>query len=327
MRMEHDVDLRLLRAFVLVAERGGFSAAAAALHITQPALSRRIVELESALGLRLFERTSRRVALTQSGEDLLARCRDLLTGGEALRERARALAQGKAGILRVGCAPMTMESVVAPALGAYRKRCPDVEVQLREQGGEHAQQAVLRGQLHAAVASPTEPRLETRRLFPWRLLAVVPQGHPLARGRTVEIQKLAKESVLTLPAGFGTRALFDAGCETIGLRPAIGMEVAASQSLVAAARAGHGVAVVPSVLTFNKRAVKALPLLVRGKSLGRWMVVAWNPEPAPPAYLVEFAGVLAQSLEGDYPGREYDFAPAIEPPRSLDRKTGSAIRR
>ena len=97
MRMPHDVDLRHLRAFITVADRRGFSAAAAALHITQPALSRRIAELESALGVRLFERTSRRVELTESGEDLLVRSRDLLVSGETLRERARALAEGKAG--------------------------------------------------------------------------------------------------------------------------------------------------------------------------------------------------------------------------------------
>ena len=327
MQMMHDIDLRLLRAFATVAEHGGFSAAAATLHITQPALSRRIGELESVLGLRLFDRTSRRVSLTQSGEDLLGRCRDLLTDAEALRERAQALAHGKAGILRVGCAPMTMESVVAPVVGAYRRRCPGVDLQLYEHGGEHAQQAVVRGQLHAAVASPTELGLQARLLFPWRLLAVVPQGHALARGRTVEMEKLAREPILTLPAGFGTRTLFDAGCETIGMRPVIRLEAAAAQTLVAASRAGHGIAVVPSVLAFSSRAVKPLPLLVDGKSLGRWMAVLWDGERSSPRYLLEFADLLSASLGRDYPGREYEFAPAIQVPRLSARKIGSASRR
>ncbi|HUJ85861.1 MAG TPA: LysR family transcriptional regulator [Burkholderiales bacterium] len=317
--MTHDPDHRRLRAFVTVAERSSFSAAAAALHITQPALSRRIAELESALGLRLFERTSRRVALTQSGQDLLARCRDLLTIGEALHERARALAGGKAGTLRVGCAPMNMERVVAPLIARYRERCPEVDLQLFEQGGERAQQAVLRGDLHVAVASPTEPRLQARLLFPWRLLAVVPRGrpgHPLARGRTVDIVKLAQEPILTLPAGFGTRALFDAGCETASVRPAIRMEATAAQTLLAAAQAGYGVAVVPSVLIMNRRAVKALPVLAAGKSLGRWLAVVWNAQRHQPAYLAEFVDLLAGALKRDYPGRQYGYAPAVEPPRS-----------
>jgi DNA-binding transcriptional LysR family regulator len=325
--MRHDVDLRLLRAFVTVADLRGFSAAAAALHITQPALSRRIAELESGLGLRLFDRTSRRVELTQSGEDLLARCRDLLTGGETLRERAHALAEGKAGILSIGCAPMTMESVVAPLIAQYRKRCPGVDLQLYEQGGERAQEAVLRGHLHVAVASPTEPRLQARLLFPWRLLAVLPRGHPLTRGRTVDIVTLVREPILTLPVGFGTRALFDAGCETIGVRPVIRMEAAAAQSLVAAAQAGYGVAVVPSVLSMNMRRAKALPVLVAGKSLGRWLAVTWNAQRAQLPYVAEFADLLAGALSHHYPGHEYDFAPAIEPPRFVQRITKPAINR
>jgi DNA-binding transcriptional LysR family regulator len=318
MSMTHDVDLRLLRAFTMVADRGSFSAAAEALHITQPALSRRIAELESTLGLRLFNRTSRRVVLTQNGEDLLARSRDLLIAGEALHERAHSLVAGEVGILRVGCAPMTMERAVAPFIAQYRKRCPGVELQLYEQGGERAQEAVLRGQLHAAVASPTEPRLQAQLLFPWRLLAVMPRSHPFARRRTVDIAKLAEEPVLTFPTGFGTRALFDAGCETMSVRPPIRMEATAAQTLLAAAQAGYGIAVVPSALIINKRAVKALPVLAAGKSLGRWLAVVWNERRFCPPYLTEFVELLAGALKRDYPGKEYNFASPIEPPHGVD---------
>jgi DNA-binding transcriptional LysR family regulator len=317
--MTHDLDLRLLRAFVLVAERGGFSAAAGALHITQPGLSRRIVELESALGLRLFDRTSRRVHLTENGKDLLARSRDLLQGGKALYERSRALAEGTAGILRIGCAPMIMESVVAPLIPRYRERHPDVDLQLCELGGAHALQAVLRAELHAAVASPLEPKLKTRLLFPWRLLAVVSRGHELAQARTADLTRVANEPVLVLPSGFGTRAVFDAGCETAGVRPKVRMEAAAAQTLVAAARAGYGVAVVPSVLMFNKAGVRVLPIVVAGKSLGRWLALSWDEKRQPP-YLAALTEILASSLARDYPGSEYDFAPRINAPRSIGRR-------
>jgi len=314
MPMLHDLDLRSLRAFITVAERGGFSAAAEALHVTQPALSRRIAELESSLGVRLFERTSRRVELTEGGEDLLTRSRELLRDGRALRERARALAEGKAGLLRLGCAPMIMESVVVPRIGQYRKRFPHVDLQFQECGGGDALKAVLRGDFHAAVASPMEPTLEMRLLFPWRLLAVVPRGHRLAGGRTVDIGDLATEPILTLPAGFGTRALFDAGCETASARPTIRMEAAAAQTLVAAARAGYGVAVVPTVLIMDKRGLELRPILAAGKSLGRWLAIAWDASRMPPAYLTGLADVLVESLARDYPGREYDYAPPIKAP-------------
>ncbi|HEY7239712.1 MAG TPA: LysR family transcriptional regulator [Burkholderiales bacterium] len=312
--MPHDLDLRLLRAFVMVAERGGFSAAARALHITQPALSRRIAELEATLGVRLFERTSRHVELTENGRDLVARSHDLLRGGEALYEHSRALANGKAGLLLVGCAPMIMESVVAPFITRYRKRYADVEVQLHEQGGERALQAVLRGELHAAVASPMEPRLESRLLFPWRLLAVVPSGHHIADGRIVDLARLADEQILTLPAGFGTRALFDAGCETIGVRPKIRMEASAAQTLVAAARSGYGVAVVPSVLIINKRGVAALPIAVAGKPLGRWLAINWHEKRCPP-YLERLSEMLATSLSRQHPGVQYGYVSDADVPK------------
>jgi DNA-binding transcriptional LysR family regulator len=217
---------------------------------------------------------------------------------------------------------MVMESVVAPLIAQYRKRCPGVDLQLYEQGGERAQDAVLRGQLHAAVASPTEPRLRTRLLFPWRLLAVMAHGHPLARGRTVDIAKLVNEPILTLPAGFGSRALFNAGCETIGVRPLIRMEAAAAQTLVAAAQAGYGVAIVPSVVSMSKRLVRTLPVLAAGKSLGRWLAIAWNAQRSQPPYLAEFVELLAEASTRDYPGREYRFAPDIQRPRSARQGHG-----
>lgn len=323
--MKHDLDLRLLRAFVTVAERGGFSAAAVALHVTQPALSRRIVELESVLGVRLFERTSRRVGLTQPGEDLLARSRDLLKGGEALYERSRALAGGDAGRLRVGGAPMILESVVAPFIAQYGKRCPGVDLELREQGGEHALRAVMRGELDAAVASPMEPQLETRLLFPWRLLAAMPIGHPLAAGRTVDVAKLADEQVLSLPVGFGTRALLDAGCEAVGARPKIRMEATAAQTLVAAARSGYGIAVVPSLLSMSKKGLAVLPIVAAGKSLGRWLAMNWHLK-REPLYLAQLTDLLATSLARDYPGSDYDFAPAVDAPKRRARGERSSRR-
>jgi len=187
-------------------------------------------------------------------------------------------------------------------------------LQFQECGGGDALKAVLRGDFHAAVASPMEPTLEMRLLFPWRLLAVVPRGHRLAGGRTVDIGDLATEPILTLPAGFGTRALFDAGCETASARPTIRMEAAAAQTLVAAARAGYGVAVVPTVLIMDKRGLELRPILAAGKSLGRWLAIAWDASRMPPAYLTGLADVLVESLARDYPGREYDYAPPIKAP-------------
>src|SRR5215510_2073952 len=94
------MELRHLRYFVAVAEAGNVSKAAAALHLSQPALSRQIHDLEAELNVALFERSGRRLRLTGAGEDLLGYGRRVLDQAGAFRERARAIGSGEAGLLR-----------------------------------------------------------------------------------------------------------------------------------------------------------------------------------------------------------------------------------
>ena len=96
------MNLRHLRAFVSIADAGGFARAANRMNLSQPALSRQIRALETELGVPLFDRLGRRVRLTSEGEDLLRRGRRLLTEADSLGERARLLKAGETGILRVG---------------------------------------------------------------------------------------------------------------------------------------------------------------------------------------------------------------------------------
>jgi LysR family transcriptional regulator, cyn operon transcriptional activator len=126
------MELRHLRYFVTVADAGGVSRAAARLNISQPALSRQIRDLETELGVSLFDRRGRRLVLTGEGEDLLTRGRQLLTDADSFRERAGALRGGDTGIIRVGVAPLTLESLLPPFLIRHQRRHPGVEVRLTE---------------------------------------------------------------------------------------------------------------------------------------------------------------------------------------------------
>lgn len=316
----HDIDLRLLRTMVMVAERGGFSAAADALHITQPALSRRVRGLEDALGVQLFDRTSRRVRLTGDGEALLERSRQLLGDAQRLRECAQALKAGRSGVLRIGATPFALVGLIAPFLAGYSKRFPDVDVQLLEQGGARLLEGVRCGELHLAIVNEVEPDLVTRPLYGWRVLAVVPEGHPLARRRTVDILRLVGEPLLVPTPDFITRRLFDAACETSHFRPVVRMQSSTPHTLVAMARAGYGSAIVPSVLVMDKRDVKVLPVLLRGQSLGGHWAIGWEPSRHQPEYLKQFVDGLSEFARRHPLGREYDFAPPIGAPRGLRQK-------
>ena len=315
------MELRHLRYFVTVADAAGVSRAAQRLRMTQPALSRQIRDLERELGLRLFDRVGRRIVLTAEGDDLLRRCRDLLSGVESLAARADALRGGERGVLRVGSTPQTLESVFAGFLTRYGRRRPGIEIHLTEGGGPALLHRLDLGELHLVVAAPPPTAvaapsgLTGRLLFPGRILAVVPLEHRLARRRSVDVAELASERLLVPGRDFGTRQWFDAACQVAHVRPEIVLESAAPHTLVALAAAGHGLALVPSNLRVSRPGVRRVPVVQEGKSLGGWVAVQWNPRRSLPVYAQDFVADIAAYTRRTYPGREFErFAPAVPRP-------------
>jgi DNA-binding transcriptional LysR family regulator len=320
------MELRHLHYFVSVAEAASVSRAASRIHVSQPALSRQIRDLETELGVRLFDRVGRRIQLTAEGEDLLDRSREVLARAAALGERAGALRGGATGTLRVGATPQTMQSVVAGFLTRYRRTRPGVDVHLSEAGGVRLLDLVGRGELHLAVCGilPGE-RLAHRLLFPFRVLAVGAAGERLKRRSTIEVRELAGEPLLLLGRDFGTRQLFDAACRIAQFRPRVVLESAAPDSLITLARAGHGIAVVPSTVQFVSKKIQAAPILQDGKSLGWWAAVTWDPRRALPLYSESFIeGLVAYTRRG-FPGKRFErVAPAV--PRPLHQEASAASR-
>src|SRR5215510_11924092 len=127
-------ELRHFRSFVAVADGGTVSRAAQRLHMSQPALSRQIADLERELSVRLFDRVGRRLTLTRHGEELLVRGRRLLSDMDAIRERAQSLAGGAAGVLRIGATAQVIESALSQVLPRYRRLYPNVDVQVMADG-------------------------------------------------------------------------------------------------------------------------------------------------------------------------------------------------
>lgn len=311
------MDLHQLRSFVAVAEAGGFSRAAARLHLSQPALSRRVRGLEGELGVRLFDRVGRATGLTAEGLDLLRRARALVADSEALAERARTLRDGETGVLRVGTTPQTLESLLSAFLPRYRGRHLGVEVHLVEDGGPRVLAELERGQLHLAV-TVEDPRFGGRRLFPGIALAVMARGHRLARHRRLDVRDLADEPLLVLRREFGTRQWLEAACEATRTRPRIVLESAAPHALAALANAGYGVAIVPSNLRMAGARMHVAALLHGGRPLGGWVAVSWDPRRFLPAYGEAFARELELFTRRTYPGRDFvRRAPPLVRPRTL----------
>jgi DNA-binding transcriptional LysR family regulator len=311
------MELRQLRTLVMVAETGSVSAAARALHLSQPALSRQIRDLEAELGIALFDRVGRRIVPTIAGQEICERSRSVLDDAASLRERAAALRDGHTGILKAAAPAQFMESFLPKFLGIYCQRFPRVDVRLTQDIAPRLLERLVRGQLHVVIGID-EPadfhRFDWQLLCPVSILALVSRRHKLADRTTLSIAELRDQPMLLLETGMFARTLFDDACITEKVAFTVVLESSGPHSLVALARAGHGIAVIPSTLTFDQRGICVLPLTARGKPLGRWIVAVWNRQRYMPPYGEQFIEQLHTAVQEDYPGRSLGMTQMITRP-------------
>jgi len=295
--------LQHLRAFTAIVDAGTFASASARLHLSQPALSRQIDALERELGVSLFERVGRRVRSTPEGEHLLAKCRQVLADVSALGDEARALRSGESGLLRVGAPPQAIESFLAQFLATFRESYPFVDVHLTEAGGVKLHNLLSAGELQIALVVSGHHLFRFQTLYPSWNLAVVPEGHRLCRRGPVEVSEFADGTMLLLNRDFASRDWFDAACQLAGIQPRVLFESSAPHSIIAMARAGHGIAVVPSTTSVGD-GVRAMPIVHRGEPVARWFVAAWDGGRFLAPYAAAFIKALSESVRKDYPGRD-----------------------
>lgn len=190
-------DLRQLRYFVAVAETLNFRQAAEKLHLAQPALSSAIRALEAELGVQLFERTTRSVHLTPTGEIFLDRARRAIASADEAFSVGRDAAVGLAGRLRVGASPIAVH-MVSTLKASWADARPGIAVHVTEAATGPLLSAVGSGDLDLAIAwCPLhEPGLRFERLHDEPVLAHVATDHPLAGERSVSLERLAQERIL-----------------------------------------------------------------------------------------------------------------------------------
>lgn len=252
------MDIRQLTYFVAVAEEGHFGRAAERVHIAQPPLSQQIKKLEEELGVRLFERTSRRVALTRAGEALYERATDILSRAAAAEEHLKAMAAGRRGTLSVGFVGPAMESRLPEAVRAYRETRPDVALTLKQLSTMQQLERVLEGRLDVGFVRlfGEQPASLERRLFlQEEYVLAVPQAHSLTqRTGPVRLAELAGESWIVFPRESGPK-LYDAimdACRQEGFIPRIVQETLGKQTTAALVAAGMGVSLLPRGTTLSR---------------------------------------------------------------------------
>ncbi|MBH9313363.1 LysR family transcriptional regulator [Pseudomonas aeruginosa] len=247
------MELRHLRYFIAVAEELHFGRAAERLGISQPPWSQQIQALEEEIGARLFERTNRRVELTDAGRLFLDESRQVLAQVDKAVLLARRAHLGELGELKIGftsSAPFT--STIPSSIHAFRKAYPDVHLDLQEMSSRQVLKALLEESLQVGVIRPLAlpDAVHWVELFREPLVAVLRADHPLAAGSEdgLAIAALAEEPFVFFPRSYGT-GLYDqviALTRQAGFSPRIAQEASEAMTIIGLVSAGLGVSILPA---------------------------------------------------------------------------------
>ena len=195
------LELRLLEHALAVGQHRNFARAAEALGLTQPSLSRSVASLEKALGVTLFDRTSKGVVPTAFGRLLLERGASVVQREADLRQEIRALAGLEAGTLAVSAGPYPAETIVATAIGRLSSTYPGLEVRFLAADPAEIVRDVLAERIDIGVANAegleNDPRLSVEKLLPQRYFLACRPGHPLTREASPSLRRILEYPLVT----------------------------------------------------------------------------------------------------------------------------------
>lgn len=246
------MELRHLRYFLAVAEEKHFGRAAEALHMAQPPLSSQIKQLETELGTPLFERTTRRVELTEAGELFVARARQLLIDLDAAAFDVGEIGRGAAGVVRVGFSGTATYQLMPEIVRLAKTELPNVRLQISgEMLTPQMESALLENRLDVAVLRPPvrSDELDYESLEQTPLAVALPTSHPLATAapnhQAIAVSELTGIDLVSYPRASSVASATWELCRRAGFRPRIVQEATETSTLVALVGAGLGAAFIP----------------------------------------------------------------------------------
>lgn len=240
------MELRQLEYFVAVAEEANFTRAAARVHVSQSGISAQIRQLENDLGAPLFDRSTRVAALTVAGEAALAHARAALAAARAVRDAVDDVNRLLRGRLEVGMVTACTVTPLFDALSSFHRAHPGVDVSLKEDNSDRLVDNVRAGAVDLAlvgVAGAAPAGLHSFTVVRERLVAAVPDNHPLAQLSSVTLADVCTHPLVTLPTGTGIRTVLDRGCADLNCRPSIALQASAPDAVADLATRGLGVAI------------------------------------------------------------------------------------
>ncbi len=238
-----------LRAFVAVGELQSFAAAAKTLHLSQPALSRRITHLEDVLDVRLFDRTTRSVALTLLGRRFLGQVRGHLDDLDRSLLSLRDAAQLEAGDVTIGCVFSAVHHFLPAVIRTFREQHPQVLVRIIEEGADEVLASVKQGEADFALnyIGMQDAEVAFTPLLKEPYVLACPADHPLAKRRSVRWEELAQYPDSRVSHASRNRLFIDQALAELPPMPRPICEVRHVSTLIGLVENGLGVAVVPQL--------------------------------------------------------------------------------
>jgi DNA-binding transcriptional LysR family regulator len=221
------MDLQRLRSLLAIADTGSITEAADRIGLTQPALSRRLQQLESYLGAELLNRGRKGTELTEIGHLVVAEARGLVNRFDHLREQVRAHQGLEGGSVRIGGGATAVSFVLPTAIARFRQEHPGIRFQLKEAGSIEVAEDVISGRLELGLVTlPVQAReLQIWPLLTDRIVLVAPCDHPLARQGKIDAQALDGLAFVGFEADTAVRQIIDAALRDAGVEMNVVMEL------------------------------------------------------------------------------------------------------
>ena len=254
---------RPVRYLMAVADHGSFTRAAAALHVSQPALSQQIRELEERMGVQLLDRSGRTVRPTDVGETYLRHVRRALDELEAGDRAIRDVEDLSSGALRLGFTPSFAIYLLGPLIRRYRDRFPGIVLTVTEMAQEEMELALVSDALDVGLAfsEVLAEDIEWLPLHTERLSLIVGQEHPAATGnREMDTTALAAESLALLGPTFATRVMVDRYLRRHGVQPHVAVEANSIAAIVEMVRVARLATILPETVAQEQAGLSVVRL-------------------------------------------------------------------
>jgi DNA-binding transcriptional LysR family regulator len=259
------ITFRQLSAFIAVAETRNFTRASERLHIAQPMISSLVRELETELGFRLFDRSTRRVELTEAAAEFLQDARRLTSDIEGTLRRARDVGTRRRGRITVGAPPLLAAALLPRVIEAFSKSSPGVSVTVVDRPVSAIYQLLRDGEINLAVGTfrRNEDGIARLPLVSYLLALICRMDHPLAGNMRPRWSDLAGVPLIALRRGNGIREQLESGYAAAGLDAEPAFELDQLTTVVAMVEAGFGITVLPlyAITALSTQSLVARPLV------------------------------------------------------------------